>query len=342
MAGIPLAELAKTLGGTIANGSGELRVTGVANPDTAGDGDLVFLVEEKYRAAVEASQATMVVARAPVAGKVSLVVASPREAMARALAFFVPAPPAPGVHPSAVVDPDARLGERVHLGPHVWVGPGAVVGDRSVLRAGVRLYDGARLGADCVLHAGVVVREGCRIGDRVVVQPGAVIGADGYGFVAAADGTHRKMPQIGLVEVQDDVEIGSNVTIDRATIGATVIGRGTKIDNLVHVGHNVRIGENVLLVAQVGLSGSVTIEDGVVLAGQVGVVGHLTIGQGAVVASKSGVTKTLPGKGMYSGFPARPHREELRRQAQLDTVGELAARVKALQAEVAALKATGR
>ncbi len=335
--GFSLQELAERLGGTVA-GEGALSVTGVANPDTAGPRDLIFLVEEKYRAAAAASAAGAVVAKAPVPGKATVVVGAPRVAMAQVLELFAPAQPGPGLHPDASVDPAARLGAGVSVGANAVVMAGAVVGDRTVLHPGVVVGPGARVGADCVLYPHVVVREACRLGDRVVVQPGAVIGSDGYGFVTLPDKTHRKMPQIGTVVVQDDVEIGANVTIDRATIGETVIGRGTKIDNLVHVGHNVHIGENGLLVSQVGISGSTSIGDRVTLAGQVGIAGHLTIGSDAVVAAKSGVTKSLPGAAMYSGFPARPHREELRRQASLETVADLAAQVKALRAEVAALK----
>lgn len=332
-----LQELAERLGGSVVGEAG-LRIAGVANPDAAGPCDLIFLVEDKYRSAALASAAGAVVARAAVPGKATVVVAEPRMAMAQVLALFAPAQPPSGVHPSAVVDSGALVGAGASLGANAVVMAGAVIGERTVLHPGVVVGSGARVGADCVLYANVVVREACRLGDRVIVQPGAVIGSDGYGFVTRRDKTHVKMPQIGIVVVQDDVEIGANVTIDRATIGETVIGQGTKIDNLVHVGHNVRIGENGLLVSQVGISGSVTIGDRVTLAGQSGVAGHLSIGSDTVVAAKAGVTKTLPPGVMVSGFPARPHREELRRQASLEVVSELAAQVKALRAEVVALR----
>ncbi|HEY9855158.1 MAG TPA: UDP-3-O-(3-hydroxymyristoyl)glucosamine N-acyltransferase [Stenomitos sp.] len=336
LVGFSLQELAERLGGSVV-GEADVRVRGVANPDTAGPHDLIFLVEDKYREAASTSAAGAVVAKAPVPGKATVVVAAPRVAMAQVLALFAPQQPGPGVHPRAAVDPTARLGQDVSVGANAVVMAGAVVGERTVLHPGVVVGPDARIGADCLLYPNVVVREQCRLGDRVIVQPGAVIGSDGYGFVTLPDRTHLKMPQIGIVVVQDDVEIGANVTIDRATIGETVIGQGTKIDNLVHVGHNVHIGENGLLVSQVGISGSVTIGDRVTLAGQVGVAGHLSIGSDTVVAAKAGVTKSLGG-GMFSGFPARPHREELRHQATLATVGELAAQLKALRAEVAALK----
>lgn len=338
MADLTLQELSERLGGSVSGADASFRIAGVANPEDATGQDLVFLVEDKYLASIEACAAGAVVARAPVAGKATVVVKAPREAMARTLALFAAPQPLAGCSERASIDPSAMLGAEVSVGPNVTVGPRVRVGRGTVLHPGVVLGADARVGEGCVLYPNVVVREGCLVGDRVIVQPGAVIGSDGFGFVTLPDRTHLKMPQIGIVEVQDDVEIGANVTIDRATIGVTVIGQGTKIDNLVHVGHNVRIGENALLVSQVGISGSVTVGDRVTIAGQAGVAGHLTIGSDTVVAAKAGVTKSLPSRVMVSGFPARPHREELRRQAQVERVGELAEQVKALQAALAALQ----
>lgn len=335
--GRTLGDLAARLGAELVGGEAAACLSGVANPEEATSGDLVFLLEERYASRVSASLAGACVAARPVEGKATLVVASPRRAMALALALFDPTPPLVGRHPLACVDPSAEVGRDVAMGPGVVVGPGARIGAGCVLHAGVVVGAQARLGKDCLLHPHVVVRERCRLGDRVVVQPGAVIGADGYGFVTEG-GKHHKIPQIGIVEVGDDVEIGSNVTIDRATLGRTEIGQGTKIDNLVHVGHNVRIGEHGLLVSQVGLSGSVTLGDRVTLAGQSGVAGHLSLGDDVVVAAKTGVTKSVPARTMVSGFPARPHREELRRQAALDQLPELIAQVKALRAELEALR----
>lgn len=340
MVDLTLQELAERLGGTVEPSDARVRITGVANPEDATGQDLVFLVEDKYLGAIAACSAGAVVARSAVAGKATVVVGAPREAMARTLALFAPPQPPALVSERAAVDPSATLGAGVSLGPNVTVGPRARVGAGTVIHPGVVIGPDAQVGEDCILYPNVVVREGCRLGDRVIVQPGAVIGSDGFGFVTMPDRTHLKMPQIGRVEVQDDVEIGANVTLDRATIGATVIGRGTKIDNLVHVGHNVRIGENGLLVSQVGISGSVTVGDRVTIAGQAGVAGHLTIGADTVVAAKAGVTKSLPSRVMVSGFPARPHREELRRQAQIERLGELSEQVKALQAALAAVQGT--
>lgn len=339
--GWSLGELAARLGGEVV-GDPEMRIHSVANPAEAGAGDLVFLVESKYAEAVRSSRAGAVVAAVPLEGKPTLVVKAPRVAMAKALGLFAAAQPQVGIDPAAVIHPTASWGKDVSIGPCTVVGPGVVLGDRVTLHPGVVLGSKVTVGQDSLLYPNVVVREGCRLGARVIVQPGAVIGSDGYGFVTLGDKTHLKMPQIGVVIVEDDVEIGANVTIDRATIGETVIGRGTKIDNLAHVGHNVQVGEHVLIVSQVGISGSTTIGNRVTLAGQVGVAGHLSIGDDTVVAGKAGVTKSLPPKMMASGFPARPHREELRRQAMLDQVGGIIAEVRALRAEVEALRGASR
>lgn len=332
-----LGDLALRLEATLVGASPAARVTGVANPEEATGQDLVFLVSEQYTERVAACQAGACVAAAPVSGKPTLVVPHPRLAMAQTLALFDPTPPLMGRHPDTWIDPTATLAPDVVLGPGVVVGPGASVGAGSVLHAHVVVGPAARVGAACVLHPHVVVRERCVLGDRVILHAGTVIGCDGYGFVLSG-GKHHKIPQIGGVEVGDDVEIGSNAAVDRATIGVTRIGRGTKIDNLVHVGHNVHIGEHVLLVAQVGISGSVTLGDRVTMAGQSGAAGHLHVGDDAVVAAKSGVTRDVPRRTMVSGFPARPHREVMRQQAALARLPDLLAEVKALRAEVARLR----
>lgn len=328
-----LAQIAHHVGGAV-QGSPDAAITGVANPDSAGPEDLVFVLEEKHHQAflerVALSQAGGVIAAHPIPEHNTIIVENPRVAMARALELFAPPAPPAGVHPSAVVADSVVLGEEVS------VGAGCVIGERTVIGAGTRLHPGVivaedvQIGRGAVLHARVVVREGCRLGDRVIVQPGAVVGSDGYGFVQMPEKTHLKIPQIGTVIVGDDVEIGANVTIDRATIGETVIGRGTKIDNLVHIAHNVHIGENVLLVSQVGISGSVSIGDRSTLAGQVGVAGHLSIGADSLVLARTGVTKDVPDRSVVSGFPSRPHRDELRRLAALDKVPELLKQVREL------------
>lgn len=341
-AALTLGEIASHLGGTVVQGDPDMRIRGVSNPPEAAAEDLIFLVEPKYAEAAVSSRAGAIIAASPLEGKPTIVVKLPRVAMAQALALFAPPQPLAGIDATAVVHPSAILGQGVSIGPCVVVGPEVVVGDRTVLHPGVVLGAKVHVGEEGILYPNVVVREGCRLGARVIVQPGAVIGSDGFGFVTLADRTHLKVPQVGIVIVEDDVEIGANVTIDRATIGETVIGRGTKIDNLAHVGHNVQVGSHGLIISQVGISGSVTIGDRVTLAGQVGVAGHLTIGDDTVVAAKAGVTKSLPPKMMASGFPARPHREELRRQAMLDQLGDIMTEVRALRAEVEGLRDANR
>ncbi len=326
-----VTEVAARLGATLLGEAPDCLVTGVADPGDASASDLVFLVEPKYLEQIRASAARVVVASAPIEGRCVLQVADPRLAMARALALFQFPLPRPAVHPGAWIDLTSQLGDEVHVGAGVVVGAHVQVGARTVLMAGTVLGDGVVVGEDCLLHPRVVVEAGCRLGDRVVLQAGVVIGSDGYGFVRLPDGRQEKMPQIGIVEIGDDVEIGANCAIDRATLGVTRIGAGTKIDNLVHVGHNVQVGRDALLVAQVGISGSTRIGDRVVLAGQVGVAGHLQIASDIVVAARGAVTKSLREPGMYSGFPARPHRENLKREASVEAIPGLKARLVRLE-----------
>jgi UDP-3-O-[3-hydroxymyristoyl] glucosamine N-acyltransferase len=226
-------------------------------------------------------------------------------AFVSAMELLHPAPPrpSPGVHPTAVVATSARLGPGTWVGPHVVVGERVVIGRDAVLHAGVTIYDGVQVGDGFTAHAGVVVREDVRIGDRVVLHAGAIVGSDGFGYLPLPDG-NRKIPQIGTVVLEDDVEIGANATVDRGALGATVVGRGTKIDNLVMVGHGCRIGPHCLLAAQVGLSGSTTVGARVMMGGQAGAAGHFTIGDGAQIGAQAGMHRDIPPGAVYSGYPA--------------------------------------
>jgi UDP-3-O-[3-hydroxymyristoyl] glucosamine N-acyltransferase len=333
-----LGQLAEALGATL-EGDAARVVRGVAPLESAGPDDVSFLTDARYQPAAQASRAGAFVAAAGVGGLPAPVlrVAAPQQAMIDLLLLFHPAPPlAPGVHPSAVVAADARVDATAAVGPLVVIEAGARVGPGARVGALTYLGPGVEIGEDCVLGPHVTLLAGARLGRRVLVHPGAVIGADGFGF--AFDGArHRKIPQVGGVVIEDDVEIGANCAIDRATFGDTIVRRGTKIDNLVQIGHNVEVGEHSILVAQVGVSGSSRLGRGVVLAGQVGVADHVTIGDGALVAAQGGVPSDLAAGGRYLGTPARPILEAKRIFAAETRLPDLLQRVRALERAVEAL-----
>jgi UDP-3-O-[3-hydroxymyristoyl] glucosamine N-acyltransferase len=336
---LTLRELADRLGCRL-EGDGDLPISRVASLDAAGPGDITFFSNPKYAAALARTTASAVIAAdgVPVPGA-ALRTPQPYAAFAMALALLHPQPPPPpGVHPTAVVDPSAIVGPDPSIGPYACVGAGAVLGARVVLRAHATVGDGAVLGDDCLLHPHVSVRERVTLGHRVVVQDHAVIGSDGFGFAPDATGMLLKVPQIGTVVVGDDVEIGASTAIDRPPIGATVIGTGTKIDNLVQVAHGVTIGRNVLLAAQVGIAGSVTIEDNVTLAGQVGVAGHITLGQGVIATAQTGIPNSVAAGEFVSGYPAIPNRDWLRSSAVFRKLPELKKRVADLERRIRELE----
>ena len=256
-------------------------------------------------------------ADAPGGVRARIVVARPHEAMLRVLPeLYVPAPRRPGVHATSVIGRGATLGRDIAVGAHVVIESGVRLGDRVTIDAGCVVGDDAEIGDDSHLYPNVSVYPRARIGRRVRIHAGARIGSDGFGYVFQ-DGAHQKIPHVGRCVIGDDVEIGANTTIDRGSIDDTVIGPGTKIDNLVHVGHNVRIGALCLIMAQVGIAGSACVEDGVILAGQAGLAGHLTVEKGARVGGQAGVIGNVPAGETWSGYPARPHKEALRAQAAL-------------------------
>jgi UDP-3-O-[3-hydroxymyristoyl] glucosamine N-acyltransferase len=245
-----------------------------------------------------------------------------------------------GVHPSAVVSEDISLGEGASVGPQTAIGRGVTIGANTVVSAGCVLGDGVQLGDDVLLHPRVVIEDGCRVGHRCIVQAGAVIGSDGFGF-ATVDGIHHKVPQVGIVVLEDDVEIQANTTIDRATMGETRIGRGTKVDNLVQLAHNVQVGEHCLLVSQSGISGSTKIGKHSVFAGQAGAAGHLDIGERVVVTARGAAMKSVPDGTILAGFPGRPQAEWMRTQAAVQRLTLTRKKVAELELRIASIEDDG-
>ena len=335
---LTLSELARLVDGDIVRGELDLLVDGIASLDEAGPSELSFLGNEKYRAQYLATRAAaVIVPRGVTEGPESsaLIAAdNPSFAFGLAVKHFVASLArtfTPGIHPRASVDESARLDPakvRVHAGAVVMAR--AEIGDGSEIGPNAVVGENARIGRDCLLHANVTVRERCTLGDRVILQPGAVIGSDGYGY-EVVEGRHVKIDQVGIVEIQNDVEIGANTTIDRARFGRTVIGEGSKIDNLVQIAHNVQLGKHCLLVSQSGVAGSARTGDYVVVAAQAGVGGHVKIGAKSVLAGRAGATADLEGGQTYSGMPARPFMEEQRSRAMVRQLPKLAERVKALE-----------
>lgn len=337
-----LGELALKLGCQLA-GDAQLEVGRVAPIETAGPGDLAFVANRKYAGHARTTRATALIVADPAGLTLPcLVTPNPYLVFAQAVALLHPTShPAPGVHPSAQVDESAVLGTDVHVGALAVVGPRAVVGDRTVLYPQVVLYPDVVLGADCLLHAAVQVRERCRLGDRVIVQGGAVIGSDGFGFARDEQGRYHKIPQVGTVVIEDDVEIGALTAVDRAALGETRIGRGSKLDNLVQIGHSVTVGHDTVMAGQVGIAGSTTIGSNVTLAGQVGIAGHLRIGDGVIAAGQTGVAQDIPAGAFVQGTPAMPQREWLKSSLVFPRLPELAKRLRTLEQRLEALEAQG-
>ena len=345
---LTLAELADRIGAQV-RGEGARKISGVASLQSAGPEELAFYANPRYRKELAATRAGAVIVADEDAAHVPaqaarLIAAQPYVAFAKASAlFFAELVLAPGVHDGAFVDESAQVHPSAAVAASAYVGPGAKIGARTTLHAGARVLDSAVVGESCTLWPGAVVRERCVIGNRVVLQPNSVVGSDGFGFAFDAEGEgkgplHRKVPQAGIVRIEDDVEVGACTCIDRATLGETVVGRGTKIDNLVQIAHNVRVGALSLLVAQCGISGSTELGHGVILAGQVGVVGHLRLGDGVRVGAQSGVSRDLQDGETVSGSPAIAHREWLRLSAALPRVAELLREVRRLSQRVEELE----
>lgn len=334
-----LRELADYLGGTV-RGDEDCRVNGLAPLEAAGADKITFLANPRYASKVADTRAGGVL-MAPGGesyGRNVIEVANPYLAFAKLLTLFYVQPHPPrGVLPEACIGVGVSLGEDISIYPGAVVGDNVALGDRCVIHPGAVIYDGVTIGDDTTVHANAVVRERCRIGNRCVIQPGAVIGSDGFGY--APDGSrYYPIPQIGIVVLEDDVEIGANTCIDRAALEVTLIRRGTKVDNLVQIAHNCQIGEDTMLCSQVGISGSARIGNHVTLTGQVGVAGHLTIGDNVMVGAKSGVPGSLAPNAGYSGIPALPHKQWLKSMAVVANLPDLKKSVSALEKKIAELE----
>jgi UDP-3-O-[3-hydroxymyristoyl] glucosamine N-acyltransferase len=337
-----LAELAALVAGEV-RGDRQRAISGIGTLESAGPEQLSFLTNPRYRHQAErsAAAALLVPPGVEIAGRDLLVAAEPYYALARLLALFHPAPaPAPGIHAAAVVDPGASVAASAHVGAHAVIGAGSVVGERAVVHALACVGAQCRIGADSVLHPHVVLYDRTEVGARCTLHAGVVLGSDGFGFAPHA-GEHVKVPQVGKVVVEDDVEIGANTTIDRATVDETRIGAGTKIDNLVQLGHNVRVGRGCLLVAQVGIAGSTSLGDGVVMAGRAGASGHLEIGAGARIAAASVALKSVPAGSQVAGWPAIEAGKWRRQQALLARLDEIYRRLRALERRLGTVEEEG-
>jgi UDP-3-O-[3-hydroxymyristoyl] glucosamine N-acyltransferase len=338
-----LRELADIVGGEVV-GDGEVEIRGIAGIREAEPGDITFVANPRYAEFLSGTRASAVIGGKDVkAAKPLIRIDDPYYAYLQVLSLFAAQQAvsyARGVHPMAVVHPEAVLGEDVCIGPFCEIGERASVGSGSTLLCGTFVGRGSVIGANCLIYPNVTIREGCRVGDRVILHPGVVLGSDGFGY-ARNGGAHHKVPQIGGVVVEDHVEIGANTCVDRATTGSTVIRRGTKIDNLVQIAHNVVVGEATVIAAQAGISGSAEIGNHVVIGGQVGVVGHISVGDGVTVGARGAVTKSVVPNITVSGYPAREHVQARRLLAHTAMLPALFERVKALENRLRELEKGG-
>ncbi len=335
-----VAQIAEQLRGEVL-GDGTTPLTGFAAADYARNGDLTFAEKEAYFTAAEASAATAILVSGPFtsAKKVLIRVPNARIAVARVLPLFFPPDEAPtGIHPGASIAPSAQIDSTAHVGPGCVIGARVKLGKRTVLMGGNHLGRDCQLGDDVCLFPNAVLYARTQIGNRVAIHAGTVIGSDGYGYVFD-EGRHRKVLQVGNVVIHDDVEIGANAAIDRAALGSTIIGQGTKIDNLVHVAHNVVLGKHCLVMGQVGFAGSTRLGDYCVIASQSGIAGHLTLGQQATVGAKSGVMRDIPDKGVVLGIPAVPDKQAKRQFIAVQQLPDMIHRMRDLEKQVAELSA---
>ena len=343
---VTVGEIAVVVGGSVI-GDAAQEITGISSLSEANPGDISFLANQKYAPYLRETRATAVLvssAQAEAAGRgtalAQIVVANPDFAFAKVVATFGPRaePPPPGIHPTAVIGERVTLGANVAIGAHVVIADRACIGDGTVLYPQVYVGAESTLGANCLIYPMVAIRERVTVGDRVIVHSGAVIGSDGFGY-ASIEGVHHKIPQVGTVVVEDDVEIGANTAIDRARFGRTRIGKGTKIDNLVQIAHNVETGAHCIIVSQVGIAGSTRLGNHVTIAGQCGIGGHLEIGDQAIVTALAGVSKNVPAKTVVRGYPAQEIKVSQLQEVAVRRLQQTQQTVKALEGKVAELEA---
>lgn len=335
-----LKEIATLIDGEIV-GDESIVVTGICGIKEAKEGDLTFIANSRYLPLMQNTRASAIITSKDVksAPKAIIRTENPSLAFAKMVSLLAPneVKRPRGIHPTAVIGEKVKLGKNVAIEPYVVLEDNVEIKDNTILYAGVYVGHYTKIGRDCIIHPYAVIRERVVIGSRVIIHCGTVIGSDGFGF-STVQGVHHRIPQIGTVIIEDDVEIGSNVTIDRARFDKTLIKKGTKIDNLVQIAHNVVIGENSIIVAQSGISGSTTIGKNVTLAGQAGVIGHITVGDNVVVAAQAGVTKSIPPNTCVSGYPAKPHALAKRINAFIQNLPDLFKRMKELEKEIEQLK----
>ncbi len=335
-----LAEIAKIVDGRVI-GNGQLVIRGISGIKEARDGELTFLANPKYLPLAQSTQASAIIVGHDITieGKSVIQTDNPSLAFSKVVGLIKDdlSPKVIGVHPTAVVDPSVQVGEGVGLGPHAVVDKDARIGKGSIICAGVYVGQKSVIGENCLIYPNVTIREDVLIGNNVIIHSGTVVGSDGFGYVQVGE-RHVKIPQMGSVVIEDDVELGACVTIDRARFDRTVIGKGTKIDNLVQIAHNVKTGENCIIVAQVGIAGSTTLGNNVILAGQVGLAGHIRLGDKVVVMAQSGVSKNVPEGTTMFGSPADEHRNAARTLAHIQRLPKYVEEIKTLRDKLAALE----
>ncbi|MCX5702508.1 MAG: UDP-3-O-(3-hydroxymyristoyl)glucosamine N-acyltransferase [Candidatus Omnitrophica bacterium] len=338
-----LKEISELINGEVV-GNGAIIITGVSGIKEAKDGDITFLANPKYFPLLEKTHASAVITARDIdkSAKPIIRTDNPSLAFAKIVSLIAPSEVTgpKGIHPTAILGKDVKLGPDVAIGPYTVIEDNVSIQDRTIIYSNCYIGHNTKIGKESVIYPNVSIRERIVIGDRVIIHSGTVIGSDGFGF-ATLEGLHHKIPQIGIVEIGDDVEIGANVTIDRARFDKTVIGNGTKIDNLVQIAHNVLIGKNCIMAAQVGISGSTVVGNNVALAGQVGIVGHISIGDNAIVMAQSGVNKSIPAQSAFWGYPAKPINTAKRVNAGMQnlprlyhTVAELKKRIEELESKL--------